>query len=91
MYIGITGARSGTRTLRDRYKDYLREKSRNKRPAVFYMLNKYENDLFFYYVSICDPHIDLAQLEIALNDAIIPPVGRLDFSAEIRDLRNALQ
>lgn len=50
--------------------DYLSEKKRNKRPRVHYMLNKWEDDLYFYYVPIDDKKFNLAQLEIDLNDAI---------------------
>lgn len=89
MYIGITGHSAAQRTLRKRFGDYLREKVKNKRPRVHYMLNRYGNDLYFLYVTINEA-VDLAQLEIDLNDAIVPPVGRKDFSANIKALRDAL-
>jgi len=91
MYIGITGINSAERTLRKRFGEYLIEQRRNKRPRVHMMLNKYVDNLYFNYVAVEDDSVDLAQLEIDLNDALIPPVGRLDFSAEIRALRDALQ
>src|SRR4051794_9892130 len=50
LYIGEVGAKSGpSRTLRARYKDYLREKSRGKRPAVAYFLNAWETCLVFHF------------------------------------------
>ncbi|MGD9537120.1 MAG: hypothetical protein AB7P52_05125 [Alphaproteobacteria bacterium] len=89
MYIGITGHQAAQRTLRKRFGDYLREKNKNKRPRVHFMLNRYESDLYFFFVPI-DENVDLAKLEIDLNDAIVPPVGRKDFSASIKALRDAL-
>lgn len=89
MYIGITGHKS-TRGLRNRFSDYIREKNKNKRPKLHFMLNKFSDDLYFYYVELKDHKDELEQLEIDLNDAIIPPFGQNDFSAEIRQLRGAL-
>lgn len=89
MYIGITGFGDSGRTLHDRYGDYLREQERNKRPKVHYMLKKYSEDIHFAY-SVVAPGIDLEQLELDLNDAIIPPVVVKDFTAEIRALVKAL-
>jgi hypothetical protein len=91
MYIGITGARSVERNLRLRYGDYLREKEKNKRPRVCYMLNKWESDLFFYFVPIPNRAINLDQLELDLNDSILPPIVIKDFTAEIRMLVKALE
>lgn len=90
MYIGITGEVAKNRTLQKRFMDYLYEKKRAKRPKVHYMLNKYEKDLYFYYCPIADGGIDLGELELNLNDAILPPVVVKDFSAEIRELVRAL-
>lgn len=90
MYIGITGAEGNGRTLNNRYGDYLREKKKDKRPKVHYMLNKYPDDLQFAYSAVTDPAIDLKALELDLNDAIIPPVVVKDFTAEIRQLVRAL-
>lgn len=77
------------RTLHDRYGDYLREKKENKRPRVHYMLNKYPDDIHFAY-SPMDSAVDLSQLELDLNDAILPPVVVQDFTAEIRQLVKAI-
>ena len=91
MYIGITGARSPDRTLRKRFADYLQEKNKDKRPRVHYMLNKYADDLFFFYVPLPDPKFDLGKLELDLNDSILPPVVVKDFTAEIKKLVQALE
>lgn len=89
MYIGIAGAHANGRTLHDRYGDYLREQQHNKRAGVHYMLKKYADDIHFAY-SVTTPGIDLVQLELDLNDAIIPPVVVKDFTAEIRQLVRAM-
>ena len=91
MYIGITGDVGPTRTLRVRYRDYLNEKKRDKRPRVNYMLNKYENDLYFCFVPLDRNVVDLGKLELDLNDCILPPVVVKDFTAEIRALVGALR
>lgn len=90
MYIGITGSSNPNRTLAKRYADYDREKTRNKRPKIHYMLNKYDGDVYFNYC-IIDPTIDLSKLELDLNDAIIPPVVVKDFTAEIRQIVGAFR
>ena len=90
MYIGITGDVSKTRTLFDRYSDYLRERKRQKRFKIAYMLDKYADDLYFSYATITDPTFDLGKLELDLNDAVIPPVVVKDFTAEIREIVRAI-
>jgi hypothetical protein len=90
MYIGITGDVSATRTLNDRYYEYLVEKRKQKRAKIAYMLNKYADDLYFTYATITDPNFDLGKLELELNDAVIPPVVVKDFTAEIREIVRAI-
>lgn len=90
LYVGITGHLRNGRTLYDRAKDYLREQKKNKRPRVHYMLNKYKDDLFFNFVPIAGAGVDLEELEVDLNDALMPPVGQKDFSASMRAVKTAL-
>ena len=90
LYGGITGDRAKHRTLRDRFQDYLREKKRGKRVNVHRMLTTWPQDLFFYY-AVVNQNTDLRALELALNDAIIPPFVENDFSAAIRPLVKALR
>lgn len=90
MYIGNTGAGESLNTLRARYGDYIQERKRNKRPAVHFMLNAYKDDLFFFFVPFADCNIDLDKIEEALNDAIVPPVNKKDFSAELRSVMGAM-
>ncbi|MBF0555463.1 MAG: hypothetical protein HQK96_13060 [Nitrospirae bacterium] len=89
MYVGIAGKRGTKRTLRDRFLEYIVERTQNKRPAVHFMLNAYKEDLFFYYVPVSDTAVELEPLETALNDAILPPVSKMDFSAEMRAMKGA--
>jgi hypothetical protein len=90
MYAGITGERGVNRTLRDRFCDYLREINRGKRVQIWSMLNKWKDDFYFHY-ALVDQTTDLARLELALNDAIIPPYVTNDFSAAIRPLARVLR
>jgi hypothetical protein len=90
MYIGITGAGGSSRTLRARYGDYMRERVRNKRPAVHMMLNAYKDDLLFFFVPLADEDLNLEEIEKALNDALVPPVSKMDFSAEMRAVIGAM-
>ncbi len=84
MYIGIAGIGGSKRTLRARYKDYIRERTRCKRRPFYFMLNAYQDDLVFVYATVTDPAIKLEEIETALNDAIIPPMNKKDFSADMR-------
>jgi hypothetical protein len=90
LYGGITGARAQHRTLRDRFQEYLREKQRGKRVNIHRMLNTWPKDLFFYY-AVVGQSTDLGALELALNDAVIPPFVENDFSAAVRPLVKALR
>lgn len=88
LYIGEVGAKSGpSRTLRARYKDYLREKARAKRPGVAWFLNAWETCLVFHFAVLDPVAVDLFDVEKRLNDAMIPPYSRADFSPEIRQMK----
>lgn len=71
-YIGITG-----RTLRTRYREYLREKARCKRPHIHKLLTRFPDDLDFYF-STTDAAVDLKALETDLLEAIDPPLNQVD-------------
>lgn len=90
MYGGITGKIANTGTLRLRFQNYLREQRRAKRMQIYSMLNKWKDDIYFHYSTV-DPQMDLGGLEIALNDAIIPPLVTNDFSAEVREMVRTLR
>lgn len=88
MYVGITGHIGVTRTLYDRFGDYARE--RGKRIRIYSMLQKWSQHLFFHYATV-PVGVALDQLELAINDAIIPPYVTGDFSAGVKPLVKALR
>lgn len=91
MYIGIAGyKKTSPRSLRDRYKNYLKEEVDVIRPKVHHMLNKYQGHVYFCYVSVDKNKCELQELEKMLNDALIPPCNENDFSAEMRPKVKAL-
>lgn len=88
MYVGISGDTS-KRTLQIRYGDYLQDKIRNKRASIHFMLNKWDECLFFHYAEVKDKRIKLSKLEQDMSDALFPPFSKKDFSAEIRQVKKA--
>jgi len=84
LYFGSTGQRARSRTLRHRYKDYVGEQKRPKRPAIYALLNKWRDCLYFHFAPIADQLVDVESVEERLNDSFIPPYSTLDFSAELR-------
>ncbi len=89
MYIGKAG--DGNHSLQKRFADYLRAKKRPKRKRIYEMLNQWEDVLYFFYSPIPNTGIVLNDIEISLNDAMLPPMVRNDFSATIRDAINAFE
>ena len=51
---------------------------------VWEFLNKWDGCLFFHFAPVDAKQADLAEIEQRLNDAMMPPYSRCDFSAEIR-------
>lgn len=89
LYIGITGDDSNA-NLYKRYAQYLLNlKNEDGRPAVFYMLDNWADDLFFNFVPLPDKTIDLAKLETALLNAVLPPVNKRDLEASITAVKAA--
>jgi len=89
VYVGITGDGRSKETLTTRYAGYLREQKERDRYHIFFMLNKWKNNIFFCYATVRDKRYSLGKLETALNDALLPPFSRKDFSAEVRELIRA--
>ena len=80
VYFGET-----SRTLRKRYKEYLRECHVGaKRPKFENLFNLWPSDLDFFFAPIADDVCCLKEIEKILNDAVIPHCVTDDFSAEIR-------
>ena len=82
VYLGQAGYQS-ERNLRKRFGDYLSEKTKPKRPLVHFMLNAWENYLYFYFAEVDSTQIDLKQLEQKLLDTFMPPFSLEGYSAEI--------
>lgn len=88
MYIGITGLKEG-RTLRIRFGEYFQVSKLRKRPHIEYMLKNWRTAMYFYFAEVTDRRLSLAKLEKEMNDAIIPPYSKNDFSANFRGTRRA--
>ena len=73
------------RSLRERFKQYLSERKwGSKRDHIRRLFDHWGNDLYFSYWSINDAKCDLKEIELTLNDAIVPPFVIRDFSATVR-------
>lgn len=89
MYIGKAG--DGGHSLRKRFRDYFQDQKRPKRPGIYRMLNYWGDVLKFYYAKIEDETIKLNDIERALNDALLPPYSKNDFSVRVRNALNAFE
>ena len=92
-YIEITGSEAEQRTLQIRYREYLRHQRLTRvkrRVGVNNMLRLWQDCLYFYYATISRP-TDLRDLELALNDCLIPPFVTDDFSPTIRAAKAAFE
>jgi hypothetical protein len=90
LYIGIAGRRS-TRTIRQRYSEYLNSKKVMKRPKIARMIGTWHSVLEFFFAPI-DDDITSEQLELIeekLNTALLPPFSTGDLEGEVRALRGA--
>jgi hypothetical protein len=86
LYVGQTGGKKKAqhRTLRQRAREYYREKTAGRREHVALFLNKWSKCLYFYYAQLDPTTVDLLDVESKLNDALIPPYSVADFSPKIR-------
>lgn len=86
MYIGKT-----KRTLKQRFREYLREKQRESgRPEVVRLLNKYQDNILFCY-TVVQEVFPLTEMEEALLGAFIPPCNRDQLPARVRRIVGALR
>ena len=83
IYIGETGDKSKA-NLRTRFGQYLREAEVQKRPHIFYALNKWRGHLRFCYAIVSDKRRSLTKIEADLNTALVPPFSHEDFVASFR-------
>lgn len=80
-YVGLTG-NDNERTLNDRYKEYLRDQVRPKRYHIHELLNRWKDDIYFYFAEVPDRAIPLTVIETNLLDTLIPPYNRKDFTGD---------
>jgi hypothetical protein len=90
VYIGQTGYESN-RDLRKRFTDYLREKNKKKRPKIYFLLNKWDDYIYFYYAEVDTNEVNLIELEQKLLDTFLPPYSDRGFSAEIGDMKKVAE
>ena len=90
LYIGIAGKNS-TRSLRDRYRDYLTPSKVRKRLHIARMIFFWQPILRFYFapVSRAVSSTTLQDIERQLNSALTPPFSINDIDGEIRETRRA--
>jgi hypothetical protein len=86
LYAGIT-----SRTLRERFGEYVQDKNatKPKRKHVAYFLRVFDPYLDFYYTEVAAPKKTLEAIEKELNDALVPPINKNDFTAEYKSILKA--
>ncbi|TGG91793.1 hypothetical protein E4656_15530 [Natronospirillum operosum] len=90
LYIGIAG-RNSSRSLRERYKDYLNERKVYKRARIARMIGNWHSVLRFYYAPISSDVTsdELQEIEKELNSALLPTFSEGDLEADIKRKRRA--
>ena len=89
-YIGLVGdkkkkgPKGDNRHLRQRFKEYLKEKEALGRPLVWDMLSRYDGFVWFHYAEVPNYAVSLHGIETALLDALLPPCNTEDFSINIK-------
>ncbi len=83
LYIGQAGG-SSSRTLYDRYADYMSPSQIIKRPRINLMMANWKDHLYFYFAPIQDRRRNLEAIEVTLNDTFIPPCVEADYSVVIK-------
>ena len=93
LYIGIAG-RNSSRSLRERYKDYLNvDKVIKERPRLAFAFGNWRKVTRFFFAAI-GPNVTsrkLQLLEKQLNTAVIPRYAMGDIEAETKAMRRAFQ
>ena len=92
LYIGIAG-RDSSRSLRERYKDYLNQKKVMKRVRIARMIGTWYQVLRFVFAPVGDDisSNELKILECQLNTALMPPFAEGDLEAETKQKRRAFR
>lgn len=92
LYIGI-GGRKCDRSLKQRYRDYLRPKSVIKRARIARMIANWSEVLRFNFAPVDNTVTSeqLEELEAQLNTALLPPFSEGDLKADIKKKRRAFR
>ena len=92
LYIGLAG-RSPKRSLRDRYREYLRASQLIRRARIARMIATWHDVLSFHFAPVEEDVTteQLLRLERQLNSALVPPFSEQDLDAEIKRQRRAFQ
>jgi hypothetical protein len=90
FYVGEVGAtQSPSRTLWQRYKEYLDELDNNVRKKVGVFLYRYRGYTRFYYCELDPAAFDLKKIESELISALWPEGNVKDYNARTRGTRQA--
>lgn len=93
LYIGIAG-RNSSRSLRDRYKDYLNpNKIKKEMPRLAYAFGNWREVTRFFFAPVGSNITSekLQLLEEQLNTALLPPYAMGDVEAKTKLMRRAFQ
>lgn len=81
-----------TENLRRRYRNYVTEKnSATGRFHIRKFLNVFSGETVFSFAPYEAEKADLMRIEKKLNDALMPPYSRRDYSADVKAARGAWQ
>lgn len=83
LYIGKAGDLNSQNTLHKRYGDYLGNLRRMDRVRISDMLNRYKDNLTYYYAKVPEG-ISTGYIEKVLLEVFIPPFNTNDFSPELK-------
>ena len=79
LYVGKT-----ERTLRLRFRDYVREKASGRgRVHIRRFLHAFDDELTFFYTPFKGTQKSVQKIERELHDALRPPFGQIGFSAAV--------
>ena len=88
-YVGIAGEKGlGKRHLRQRYRDYIREKRTVVRSHIHRLLDQWDGSLVFHYAEV-QKFDELPGIEKILINTLLPPGNKRDFDVVIKQFKGA--
>ena len=85
LYVGETGD-NGSATLKKRLTNYRNKRAQRARVRVYRMLEQWGDSLHFYFAPV-NSGVSTKECEIALLDALLPPMNKADFTARVSNAR----